>query len=351
MKGRIMAAMSGGVDSAVAAWLLKDQGFEVTGVTMCLGVEAKETGKVRCCGSREIEDAGRVCRALGIGHYVLDFAQELRCRVINPFIREYGMGRTPNPCIECNRHIKFGSLLGKALAMEFDHLATGHYAGIRKANGNCRLATPKDARKDQTYFLSGVSRDSLEHVLFPLSALTKDQVREIAEREGLPVSAKRESQDICFIPKGDTNDFLKRNIDSPPGDVVDARGKLLGRHRGIAYYTVGQRARMGMNWGRPFYVIEKDIQRNRIVVGERDLLLSRGLTAGSVNLFTDDVPQRAHAKIRYAHAPASCSVTIEDGVMTVLFDEPQEAVTPGQTVALYHSGLVVGSGIIASAIP
>lgn len=351
MKGRVMAAMSGGVDSAVAAWLLKDQGFEVTGVTMCLGVEAKEAGKVRCCGSKEIEDARQVCTALGIGHYVLDFAPDLRNHVIDPFIREYGMGRTPNPCIECNRHIKFGSLLGKALAMEFDHLATGHYAGVRRVIGSCRLAMPKDTRKDQTYFLSAISGESLEHVLFPLAGLTKDQVREIAAREGLPVSAKKESQDICFIPEGGTSIFLKRNVDSPPGDVVDAKGKVMGRHTGMAYYTIGQRARMSMNWGRPLYVIAKDIPRNRIVVGERDLLLSRGLTADSVNLFTDDVPERAFAKIRYAHSPAACSVTLRDGVMTVLFDEPQEAITPGQTVALYDSGTVIGSGVIRSAVP
>jgi len=349
-KKRVMVGLSGGVDSAVAAYLLKDQGFDVTGVTMCLGVEPKETGKVRCCGPREIEDARLVCLALGIKHYVLDFAPELKDRVIEPFIREYGMGRTPNPCVECNRHIKFGSLLGKALSMGFDFLATGHYAGIDRTNGDCRLVTPKDARKDQTYFLSGISRDSLGHVLFPLADLTKDQVREIAAREGLPVSSKKESQDICFIPEGDTGNFLKQNVSAPPGDVIDGKGNLMGRHRGIAYYTIGQRARMSMNWGKPYYVIAKDIPGNRIVIGERDQLLSRGLTADSVNLLADDIPGRAHAKIRYAHAPAACTVTFREGEMTVLFDEPQEAVTPGQTVALYDAGAVLGSGIIKEAI-
>lgn len=351
MKGRVMAAMSGGVDSAVAAWLLKNQGYEVTGVTMCLGVEAKETGKVRCCGPREIEDARGVCTALGIGHYILDFAHELKSCVIDPFIREYAAGRTPNPCIECNRHIKFGSLLRKAMAMEFDYLATGHYAGIKKVNGNCCPAVPKDSRKDQTYFLSGISGDALEHVLFPLADLTKEQVREIAAGAGLPVSSKKESQDICFIPSGGTNAFLEHNIDSPPGDVVDIRGKIMGRHRGIANYTIGQRARMSMNWGRPLYVISKDVRTNTIMVGERDLLLSRGLLADSNNFFTSNILERAHAKIRYAHTPAACSITVGDGAMTVLFDEPQEAVTPGQTVALYDSGIVLGSGIIRSTIP
>lgn len=345
-----MAALSGGVDSAVAAFLLRDQGYEVTGITMCLGVEAKETGKVRCCGSREIEDARQVCFALGISHYVLNFAPELKNHVIEPFIREYGMGRTPNPCIECNRHIKFGVLLKKALSMEFDFLATGHYAGIERINGNCRLVIPKDTRKDQTYFLSGMPGSSLEHVLFPLAGLTKPQVREIALKEGLPVSSKPESQDICFIPRGNTENFLREHIPSLPGDIIDTKGKLMGRHRGMAYYTIGQRARMSMNWGKPFYVIAKDVPGNRIVIGERDQLISKGLVADSINLLTDEIPDRAYAKIRYAHAPTACRVMLRDGVMTVLFDEPQEAVTPGQTVALYDSGTVLASGIISMSI-
>ncbi|MDI9525880.1 MAG: tRNA 2-thiouridine(34) synthase MnmA [Pseudomonadota bacterium] len=350
MKARVMAAMSGGVDSAVAAFLLKYQGFKVTGVTMCLGVEINETGKIRCCGPQEIEDARRVCESLGISHHVLDFAPDLKDFVIDPFLSEYGMGRTPNPCIECNRHIKFGSLLKKALAMGFDYLATGHYAGIQRSNGNYRLVMPKDNRKDQTYFLSGMPRGALEHVLFPLSNLFKDEVREIAQREGLPVSSKPESQDLCFIPEGKTEDYLRKNISSPPGDIIDLSGKVLGTHRGLAFYTIGQRARMSTSRGKPLYVIAKDTAANRIIIGEREHLSAKGLIAGSVNLLVDSLPEKAFAKIRYAHSPAGCRVSFENGRLTVLFNESQEAITPGQSVALYDKGVILGSGIIQEVI-
>ncbi|MFY9111556.1 MAG: tRNA 2-thiouridine(34) synthase MnmA, partial [Desulfomonilia bacterium] len=262
-----------------------------------------------------------------------------------------GKGRTPNPCIECNRHIKFGSLLRKALAMGFDYLATGHYAGIQRSNGYYRLVMPKDARKDQTYFLSGMPREALEHVLFPLSNLLKDEVREIAQGEGLPVSSKPESQDLCFIPEGKTEDYLRDNIYSPPGDIVDLSGKVLGTHRGLAFYTIGQRARMSTSRGKPLYVITKDTAANRIIVGEREHLSAKGLLADSVNLLVDSLPERAFAKVRYAHSPADCQVSLENNVLTVLFDEPQEAITPGQSVALYDQGVVLGSGVIREVIP
>lgn len=350
MKKRVAIGLSGGVDSAVAATLLKDQGYEVAGVTMCLGAAAPETGKVRCCGPREIEDAKRVCHALDISHHVLDFAAELNRFVIEPFINEYRTGRTPNPCVECNRHIKFGALLSISLSMGFDLLATGHYAGIQKENGSCRLVTPKDTRKDQTYFLSGISRESLDRVLFPLSDLTKDEVREIAQKRGLPVSAKAESQDICFIPEGGTEKFLKERIHALPGDIVDPKGTIIGSHRGMAFYTIGQRAKLGLNQGKPLYVIAKDASRNRIVAGERELLLAKGLTADSVNILVDDLPAKVYAKIRYAHTPAPCSISTNNGGMRVLFDEPQEAITPGQTVTLYNNGTVLASGTIKEVI-
>jgi len=345
-----MVGLSGGVDSAVAVCLLKDQGYEVAGITMCLGVAEHEPGKARCCGSREIEDARRVCRALDISHHVLDFAPELNRFVIEPFINEYRTGRTPNPCVECNRHIKFGALLEISLSMGFNLLATGHYAGIRNDNGSCSLITPKDTRKDQTYFLSGILRESLARVIFPLSGLTKDEVRDIARKRRLPVSSKAESQDICFIPESGTESFLKENIEALPGDIVDKQGEIIGRHRGIAFYTIGQRARLGLSRGMPLYVVGKDLPRNRIVAGERDQLLSAGLVADSVNILADSLPERAYAKIRYAHTPAACSISLKDGVMRVLFDEPQEAITPGQTVALYENGTVLASGIIREAV-
>jgi tRNA-uridine 2-sulfurtransferase len=350
MNERVMVALSGGVDSAVAAYLLKDQGYEVVGVTMCLGVETPEPGKVKCCGPREIEDARGVCRSLGISHFVLDFAPELARFVIEPFIEEYRTGRTPNPCVECNRRIKFGSLLEKALSMGFDLLATGHYAMLDKSGGTFRLKAAKDLKKDQTYFLSGIPREALRHIVFPLADLTKDQVRSVAKSAQLPVSSKPDSQDICFIPAGGVGEFLKKSIDETPGDILNRKGKILGRHRGIPFYTIGQRTGLGISAGRPQYVLSLDAAQNRIIVGDRKYLASQGLVAGCLNLFMDDLGERAWGKIRYAHTPAPCTVTMEHSEMKVLFDEPQEAITPGQTIVLYDNGMVLASGIIKSVI-
>ena len=346
-----MVALSGGVDSAVAACLLKEQGYEVTGVTMCLGVKAGESDRVRCCGPREVEDARNVCTALGIGHHVLDFAPALKSFVIEPFIREYREGRTPNPCFQCNRHLKFGDLLGKALAMGFHFLATGHYARIDSSSGRPRLMHARDARKDQTYFLSGIAPEALERVLFPLAGFTKDEVRTVAREANLPVSTKPESQDICFIPDGDTEKFLRERIDISSGDLVDEQGVVVGRHRGLALYTIGQRARLGLSRGRPAYVIGKDPATGRITVGGRELLFSRGLRAEGVTSFVGELPFRARAQIRYAHAPAPCTATLEGDRLEVVFDQPQEAVTPGQTVALYDEDGLLASGIIQEAVP
>lgn len=346
-----MVALSGGVDSAVAAFLLKEQGYEVTGVTMCLGVKAGESDRARCCGPREVEDARDVCTALGIGHHVLDFAPGLRSFVIEPFIREYREGRTPNPCFQCNRHLKFGDLLGKALAMGFRFLATGHYARIDRSSGRPRLMHARDARKDQTYFLSGIAPEALERVLFPLAGFTKDEVRAVAREANLPVSTKPESQDICFIPDGDTGKFLREHIDVTPGDLVDEKGCVVGRHRGLALYTIGQRAGLGLNRGKPVYVTGKDPSSGRVTVGGKELLFSRGLRAGGVTCFVEELPSRAQAQIRYAHAPAPCSATLEGDRLEVVFDQPQEAVTPGQTVALYDGEGLLASGIIQEAVP
>ncbi|MBU1966378.1 MAG: tRNA 2-thiouridine(34) synthase MnmA, partial [Proteobacteria bacterium] len=239
---KVAVAMSGGVDSAVAALLLKESGHETVGVTMCLGVTPAEGGPVRCCGAREIEDAGSVCRALGIRHYVVDFAADLEEKVIEPFVAEYLRGRTPNPCVACNRWLKFGSLLSKALAWGFDGLATGHYAAIETGDGGCLLKRPKDRRKDQTYFLHAIPRETLAKVLFPLAGYTKDEVRAIAERVGLPVFDKRESQDVCFMPAEGHGAFLRsRGAGVEPGEIVNLEGRVLGRHEGIACYTIGQR--------------------------------------------------------------------------------------------------------------
>jgi tRNA-specific 2-thiouridylase len=343
----VAVAMSGGVDSAVAALLLRNGGHETVGVTMCLGVTPAEGGREKCCGPREIEDAGKVCRVLGIRHYVVDFAADLEEKVIGPFVAEYLRGRTPNPCVACNRAIKFGSLLRKALAWGFDGLATGHYARIESAGGGYLLKTPKDLRKDQTYFLHAIPRESLAKVLFPLAGYTKDEVRGIAEQAGLPVFDKPESQDICFMPAEGHGEFLRsRGAGIEPGEIVDREGRILGRHRGIACYTIGQRGGLGLSSPAPLYVLAIDAPRNRLVVGGKTDLRAEGLVADQVNRLVDSFPEEALAKIRYAHRAARCRISEKDGCLTVRFAEPQEAVAPGQSVVLYDGETVLGGGII-----
>jgi tRNA-specific 2-thiouridylase len=333
---KVAVAMSGGVDSAVAALLLKERGHEIA-----------EGGQVKCCGPQEVEDARRVCRALGIGHYVVDFADDLEEKVIRPFVAEYCRGRTPNPCVTCNREIKFASLLEKALAWGFDGIATGHYAAIEVVNGQRRLTKPKDQRKDQTYFLHAIQREALARALFPLAGLTKDEVRAIAKKAGLPVFDKPESQDICFIPAEGIEAFLRsRGAEVAPGEIVNREGRVLGHHKGIACYTIGQRGGLGISAPRPLYVLAIDAPGNRLVVGEKGELRSTGLSADQVNCLVDVFPGEAWAKIRYAHRAARCKVSHEDGRLTVLFAEPQEAVAPGQSVVLYDGQTVLGGGII-----
>ena len=344
---KVAVAMSGGVDSAVAALLLRDGGLEVVGVTMCLGVAPAEVGRAKCCGPREIADARRVCRKLGIGHYVVDFAADLEEKVIRPFVEEYSRGRTPNPCVACNRSIKFGSLLDRALSWGFEGIATGHYAAIDAENGAYRLKIPKDRRKDQTYFLHAVPREALGKVLFPLAGYTKDEVRMIAGKAGLPVFDKPESQDICFIPAEGHGAFLRsRGAPIEPGEIVDGQGRPVGRHRGIACYTIGQRGGLGISSPKPLYVLAIDAAQNRLVVGPKGDLKSEGLIADQVNCLVDAFPEEAWAKIRYAHRAARCRVSYRDGRLTVRFAEPQEAVAPGQSVALYDGSTVLGGGII-----
>ena len=347
MKDKVVIAISGGVDSSVAALLLKEQGHEVVGITMCLGVAAEEGGHTKCCGPREIEDARRVCQMLKIPHYTMDFSGDLEEYIVKPFIEEYERGRTPNPCVACNRYIKFGTLLDKVAALGFDFIATGHYAKIERKNGRSILARSRETRKDQTYFLHAIKRETLERVRFPLADLMKDEVRQIARKHSLPVSDKQESQDICFIPEEGYGAFLRsRSIEVRPGEFVDRRGNVLGIHRGFALYTMGQRARLGGWSGDTLYVLGVDVRKNRVVVGGKADLLAPGLVADRVNLLVDNLPQRAIAKIRYAHRGAACRVALDGDLLRVVFDDPQEAITPGQYVVLYDGGIVLGGGVI-----
>jgi tRNA-specific 2-thiouridylase len=347
MKEKVVIAISGGVDSSVAALLLKEQGHEVVGITMCLGVAAEMDGKTKCCGPREIEDARRVCQMLDIHHYVMDFSGDLEEHIVKPFVEEYERGRTPNPCVACNRHIKFGTLLEKVTALGFDFIATGHYAKIGRREGKSVLMRSREARKDQTYFLHAVRRDTLDRIRFPLADLTKEAVREIARKNRLPVSDKQESQDICFIPKEGYGAFLRSRLAGvAPGDLVDKKGTVLGRHAGIAHYTVGQRARLGGLSGDPLYVLAIDAGKKRVVLGGKADLQATGLVADRLNLLVDELPSKAVAKIRYAHAGAPVRVECAGDLLRVYFDEPQEAITPGQYVVLYEDGVVLGGGII-----
>jgi tRNA-specific 2-thiouridylase len=317
---------------------------------MCLGVAAEQGGHTKCCGPREIEDARRVCQMLEIPHYTMDFSRDLEEYIVRPFIEEYARGRTPNPCVACNRFIKFGTLLDKVMAMGFDSLATGHYARVRKEGDEIVLARSRESRKDQTYFLHAIARETLEFIRFPLADLSKEQVRKIARENELPVSDKQESQDICFIPEAGYGAFLRsRSIEVTPGEFVNREGKVLGIHGGFALYTIGQRARLGGWAGESLYVLGIVAGKNRVVVGGKTDLIVPGLVADRVNLLVDKLPARAVAKIRYAHAGAACRVTLSGDVLRVIFDEPQEAITPGQYVVLYDGDIVLGGGVIREA--
>ena len=351
---KVLVAMSGGVDSSVAALLLKEQGYDTAGVTMCLGVLDAEGDSPRCCGADAVNDARQVCERLGIQHYVIDYAADLEEKVIRPFIAEYARGRTPNPCVDCNRHLKFGSLLDRAKTMGFDYLATGHYAGIDKTGTNYCLKRPKDRRKDQTYFLYHVTKEKLESILFPLAPYTKEEVRAIAEKAGLPVAAKPESQDICFVTQKNYQAFIAGRLPQINRDTLrqgvpiylDKDGKKLGEHRGVMFHTIGQRSGLGISHPTPLYVIAIDAMENRVVVGDKSDLQAKSLRAGDLNILVKNWPDTVCAKIRYRKKEAPCTVTFENDKVRVLFEENQEAITPGQSVVFYDGDVVLGGGVI-----
>lgn len=346
MSRKVLVAMSGGVDSSVAALLLKKEGYQVAGATMCLGIAPKDdVSNVGCVNA--IRDAQKVCRRLSIEHYVFDYAAQLEEKVIAKFIREYQQGRTPNPCIDCNRHLKFSGLLNAALEMGFDFLATGHYAAIETRGGACFLKRPADKKKEQTYFLYAIQYEKLRHILFPLALLAKEEVKEIARKELLPVAQKRESQDICFVTQKNYQECILERAQKPqPGLIVNREGKILGKHRGILFYTIGQRGGLGISHPTPLYVLSIDPAENRIVVGEKQDLMARGLIAENLNLLAQTWPQQAHAKIRYRKKEAPCQVIFENKRLRVIFAQEQQAITPGQAVVLYNGDYVLGGGEI-----
>jgi tRNA-specific 2-thiouridylase len=353
---RIAVAMSGGVDSSVAALMLAREGHDVVGVTMDITPTDTPRGSCEeeapnCSGAAATRDARRVAAELGVPHEVLPMRHAFERAVIEHFVSEYARGRTPNPCVRCNQLVKFRGLIAAAEAMGVHRLATGHHAVVRETPCGSVLARAADSTKDQTYFLFRLTRRDLDRVVMPVGQLTKARVRELARGAGLHVAERPESQDACFVPGGDVEQFLRERAPgaTKPGPILDMNGRALGEHRGIGLYTVGQRSGLGLSRSKPGYVVRIDASRNEIVVGDEEDLHSDSLVADEFNWVAGSAPCgefRALAKIRYASPPAACTVRLHDGGARVVFDEPQRAIAPGQAVVLYDGDVVLGGGTI-----
>lgn len=359
MSKRVVVGMSGGVDSSVAAYLLKKQGYEVTGVTMQIwqdedAAAAAENGG--CCGLSAVDDARRVAQMLDIPYYVMNFREDFKKYVIDYFVEEYLNGRTPNPCNACNRYVKWESLLRRSLQIGADYIATGHYARVEQlANGRYAVKNSVTAAKDQTYALYALTQEQLARTLMPIGDYTKDEIRRIAAEAGLPVAHKPDSQDICFVPDGDYAAFLDREAGDRvpgPGNFVSMDGEVLGTHRGITHYTIGQRKGLNLAMGHPVFVAAIRPEKNEVVIGEDADIRSNVIICEHVNYMAMenlDAPRRALAKIRYAHEGSPCLLEkLPDGRVKCTFDEPVRAATPGQAAVFYEDGYVLGGGIITA---
>jgi tRNA-specific 2-thiouridylase len=349
-------AMSGGVDSSTAALLLVEQGHEVIGVMMRLWAEPvadERSAHNRCCSPEAVAEARRVADQLDMPFYLINFAHPFRHQVVDYFVREYSRGRTPNPCLMCNRHIKFGRLLAQARAMGADYLATGHYARICRTEGRARLLRGRDGRKDQSYMLYMLGQEELSHAIFPLGDYTKRQVRDLAAARGLVVASRPESQDLCFVADGDYRRFLRAHAPDAlrAGPIVDRSGRVLGEHEGFPFYTIGQRRGLGISADEPLYVLELDPERNAVVVGVAEELGRRELLAEEVSYVAGEPspgPLRVTAKIRYrAHEAPASWIPQGGGRARVVFDRHQRDITPGQGVVAYQGEALIGGGVIA----
>ena len=350
---KALIAMSGGVDSSVAASLMQRQGYECIGCMMKLYLPAEsESSERSCCSADAAEDARGVARRLGMPFYVFNDSAAFETCVIDPFVRCYERGMTPNPCIECNRTMKFGELLRRAETLGCERLVTGHYARVEEQDGRYLLKKALDPAKDQSYVLYMLSQEQLRMVRFPLGGLSKAEVRRLAEEQGFLNAAKPESQDICFVPDGDYARFLEERTGKvyPPGDFVNTEGKVLGRHRGIIHYTIGQRRGLGISAEEALYVKSIDPARNTVTLAFDRELYRRELTVSSVNWTLGEVPSgpiRCAAKIRYRHREQPAMLTpLDGGKVRLLFDEPQRAVCPGQSAVFYDGDVVLGGGVI-----
>lgn len=356
MRETVVVGMSGGVDSSVAAYVLKEQGYRVIGVTMQIWQDearSEQEAEGGCCGLSAVEDARRVAQVLDIPHYVMNFKREFRTHVIDYFIREYQSGRTPNPCIACNRYVKWESLLQRSMEIGADYIATGHYAIIcRLDSGRYTVTKSVTSQKDQSYALYNLTQAQLARTLMPIGKYKKEEVREIAQKAGLPVAQKPDSMEICFVPDDDYASYIEATsgVTSEPGNFVDTQGRILGRHRGIIHYTVGQRKGLDLALGYPVYVIRIEPETNEVVLGTSGENLSEKVYFSQINHMSepDFSEDKIYlGKIRYNHQGAECRVRqVENDRYECAFLEPQRAVAPGQALVLYDGGLVAGGGTI-----